>query len=52
MKTNNDDKPFKCNHFNKEFRLKEELKKHIYSCKKVVPNMQEDNNRVLEPGKN
>ena len=51
MKTHNDDKPFKCNNCNKEFRRKEELKKHVYSCKKVVPNMQEENNKVLEPGK-
>ena len=36
MKTHNDDKPFKCNNCNKEFRRKEELKKHVYSCKKVV----------------
>ena len=36
---------------NKEFRRREELKKHVYSCKKVVPNMQEENNKVLEPGK-
>ena len=49
MKTHNDDKPFKCNNCNKEFRLKEELKKHVYSYKKVVPNIQE-NNQVLEPG--
>ena len=46
MKTHNDDKPFKSNNCNKEFRLKEELKKHVYSCKKVVPNMQEENNKV------
>ena len=38
MKTHNDDKPFKYNNGNKEFRRKEELKKHVYSCKKVVPN--------------
>ena len=50
MKTHNDDKPFKCNNCNKEFRRKEDLKKHVYSCKKVVPNMQEENNKVLEPG--
>ena len=51
MKTHNYDKPFKCNNCNKEFRRKEELKKHVYSCKKVVPNMQEENNKVLELGK-
>ena len=51
MKTHNDDKPFRCNNYNKEFRRQEELKKHIYSYKKVVPNIQEENNQVLEPGK-
>ena len=26
------------------------MKKHVYSCKKVVPNIQEENNQLLEPG--
>ena len=44
------------NHLNatiatKNLDKKEDLKKLVYSCKKVVPNMQEENNKVLEPGK-
>ena len=43
------------NHLNatiatKNLDKKEDLKKLVYSCKKVVPNMQEENNKVLEPG--
>ena len=48
MKTHNDDKPFKCNNCNKEFRRKEELKKHVYSCKKVVPNMVNSEESILK----